>query len=123
MRNCLMYKRRGDQQDADADRQLLTAKSAASRKWRHTIVGVICLLAGVAAGFGAAGGGSGAFTVNISVNSSRDSPAPTDVCTSEALSEAPGAGVRLGCETRQVVRIGPRPRGRVVDTDGRGYTD
>jgi len=117
-----VYKRRGDQQDANADPQLLTAQSAARRKLRHTIVAAICLLAGVAAGFGAAGGGRGAFTVNISLNSGRDSPAPTDVCTSESLSEATGAVVRVVCETGQFVSIGPRPGGRFVDTHGGAYT-
>lgn len=89
-----------------------------ARLLRHMIIGAMSLLAGVTAGFCVAGAGTGAFTVNISLN-------PADsagVCTSETLSEATGAVVRVVCESGQFVSIGPRPGGRFIDTHGGAYT-
>jgi hypothetical protein len=98
---------------------------------RRTIVGALCLLAGLAAGFsGAAGVRSGSFAVNICLKSGGDcapsAPTPvatsSGICTSDTLSERTGALVRVVCQTGQFVSIGPRPGGRFVGTHGGAYT-
>ena len=98
---------------------------------RRTIVGALCLLAGLAAGFsGAAGVRSGSFTVNICLTSGGDcagqSPAVvanlSGICTSDSLSERTGALVRVVCETGQFVSIAPRPDAKFVGTHGGAYT-
>ena len=101
---------------------------------RRAIVGVLCLLAGLAPSFGgAAGTRSGTFTVNICLKSGGDcvapSPAapadpatPPGVCTSDTLSERTGAVVRVVCATGQFVSIAPLPGGPVLGTQGSAYT-
>jgi len=127
-----VYKRCSDQQNSDADPQLLSGGgSPACRSLRRTIVGLLCLFAALASGFpGAAGLRSGGFTVNICLKSGADCVAPSPaalatssgVCTSNTLSERTGAIVRVVCGTGQFVSIGPRPGGRFIGTHGGAYT-
>jgi hypothetical protein len=126
-----VYKRCGDEQDSDADPQLLSGHGSAARTLRRTIVGAICLLAALAADFSSAAGvNTRGVTVNVCLRSGADCAAPASapvaassgVCTSDTLSESTGAVVRVVCATGQFVSIGPRPGGRFIGTQGGAYT-
>ena len=127
-----MYKRYGDEQDSDADTQLLSGRgSAARRSLRRTIVGALCLLAALAPAFSAAAGlNTRGLTVNICLRSGADCAPPaaaplgdsSGVCTSDTVSERTGAEVRVVCATGQFVSIGPRPSGRFIGPQGGAYT-
>ena len=130
MRDGLVYKRCGDEQDSDADPQLLSGDGSLARRLRRTIVGAIGLLAALAAGFSSAAGVTGGVTVNICLRSAADCAQPASappaassgVCTSDTLSESTGAVVRVVCATGQFVSIGPRPGAGFIGTQGGAYT-
>jgi len=127
-----VYKHHSNQQNSDADPQLLSGGGApACRSLRYTIAGVLCLAAALAPGVsGAAGLRSGSFTVNICLKSGADCVAPSpaapaassSVCTSDTLSERTGAVVRVVCASGQFLSIAPRPGGRFIDSHGGTYT-
>src|SRR5690349_22886013 len=135
MRLRLVSKHFSHQQDPDARPHVLRgAGSPAGRSLRRLIVGILCLLAGLAPSFGgAAGTRSGTFSVNICLKSGGECVAPSPatpaapatapgVCTSDTLSERTGAVVRVVCATGQFVSIAPLPGGRVIGTQGGAYT-